>query len=297
MKKLFWIFLLVVISKASIAQALYEVAHVENAHQFGFEKAVYTLSLNHTDIELFEKEAQNYFQKQTKASAEKTNELFGIKNVIYKSLSNDTFSFYWRIVPQENAPTMYISFEHGTNVVSPLNTPIIHEKVKTELKKVSKHVLSLSLNATLKNQNSRVKDLEKDRKSANKNADKIRKKISKVRVEIDKREKEISLNDGQQKHKAEQIGQKMQQAEGLDGEMKKAAKSELKTLEKESKSLYKDKEGIHKSVLKLEAEKRELEYELNIEQAKVKSIEEQIGIERVEINKTANRIKEVKRIK
>jgi len=297
MKKLLWIILLVIISKFSIAQSLYNVAHVENAHQFGFEKSVYTLSLNDIDIELFEKEVQNYFQKQKKASVEKTNGLFGIKNVVYKSLSNDTYSFYWRIVPQENAPTMYISFEQGANVVSLLNTPILHEKVKAELKKVSKHVLSLSLNATLKNQNIRVKDLEKDRKSANKNADKIRKKISKVRVEIDKLEKQISLNDGQQKHKAEQIGQKMQQAEGLDGEMKKAAKSEVKTLEKESKSLYKDKEGIHKSVLKLEADKRELEYELNIEQAKVKSIEEQIGIERVEINKTANRIKEGKRIK
>lgn len=297
MKKTCSLFIAVVFTVSAFGQELYKITQVENALPLGFEREVFVLSLVHTETTDFENLALNYFKKQTKKNAENVNDLYVFSDVLYKAIGNETLSIALRVVPKEESAGLYVSFEINNQAISNLSKPIEYEKVKSELKNVSRLVLADAFKKKLDRQNTDLKTLEKDRKSAHKSADKYRKKITKIRVEIDKRNKEISLNEGQQMHKTDEIGQKRNQVNQMEGEMKKAAKSELKSLEKESKGMYKDKEGLHKDVLKLEADKRELEYQLGIEEAKAKSIEEQIAQQRVKISSTKSGMKEIKRIK
>jgi len=215
-----------------------------------------------------EKDVVNSWKKsleKRKVKAEIKNDQLTVKGIIIESVDEDPMDIYSTVVQQDNSVKLYSVFIIDGVRVDPDGKEGVSVKVRKLLANFGAQVYKEVLTRELKEKNVKLKELIKIRDKNLEDQDDAEKDIHKDSLRIQSEETEISLLKGQLEGATDRYTSKKNNIASTKFANKddaKAAKSELKELDKERKSIEKDIEKRTDKILELKSEIRNLWYEI-----------------------------------
>lgn len=248
--------------------------------QDGYKLSVGKRTLNLKDSTVFVLEVERALEKdvntawkkaieRNKIKATIANDQLSVVQVILESIDEDPIDIYSTAVQQDHSVKLYTVFIVDGLRVDPHGKEGAAVKVRTLLGNFGVKVYREVLERELKEKQVKLEEIEKLRAKNLKEQDKIVKSIQKDSLKIGSEETEISLLKGQLEGATDRYTiqkNKVSSTKFANKEDAKAAKGQLKDLQKERKSIEKEIEKHHNEILDFKAEIRDYWY--NLEQLK-----------------------------
>jgi hypothetical protein len=255
--------LFVLMSSYTIAQDGYKISTGKRILNFK-DSTVFVLEVDRA----IEKDVINSWKKsleKRKIKAEIKNDQLTVKGIIIESVDNDPMNIYSTIVQQDNSVKLYSVFIVDSLRVDPDGKEGASVKVRKLLANFGTQVYIEVLTRELKEKNVKLKELVKIRDNNLEDQDDAEKDIHKDSLRIQSEETEISLLKGQLEGATDRYTVKKNSIASIKFVNKddaKSAKSELKELDKERKSIEKEIQKRTDKILELKSEIRNNWYEI-----------------------------------
>lgn len=248
------------------------ITYAQDGYKISTEKRI----LNSKDSTAFvlevdralEKDVINSWKKsleKRKVKTEIKNDQLIVKGIIIESVDPEPMDIYSTVVQQDNSVKLYSVFIIDGVRVDPDGKEGVSVKVRRLLANFGANVYKEVLTRELKEKNVKLKELVKIRDKNLESQDDAEKEIHKDSLRIKSEETEIGLLKGQLEGVTDRYMTKKNTIASTKYSNKddaKAAKSELKELDKERKSIEKEIEKRTDKILELKSEIRNLWYEI-----------------------------------